>query len=73
VKLLDQFIAQTAKKPTEWTSQDIQHYLSYVEKRVNAGSVQKAVLKYAPATGRKRETSVKRDDLPDVERKNNTT
>jgi len=44
VKLLDQFIAQTAKKPADWTSQDIQHYLNYVEKRVNAGSVQKAAL-----------------------------
>jgi hypothetical protein len=44
VKLLDQFIAQTAKKPAEWTSQDIQQYLNYVEKRVNAGSAQKTAL-----------------------------
>ena len=72
MKLLDQFIAQTAKKPTEWTSQDIQHYLNYVEKRVNTGSVQKAVFGMHPRPDDS-ETSVKRDDLPDGVRKNSNT
>jgi hypothetical protein len=44
VKLLDQFIAQTGKKPTEWTSQDIQKYLHYVKTQVTAGSLHKTYL-----------------------------
>ena len=41
MKLLDQFIAQTAKKPAEWASQDIQQYLNYVGKRMSTGSARK--------------------------------
>jgi hypothetical protein len=31
MKFLDQFISQTGKQPTDWTSQDIQKYLDYVK------------------------------------------
>ena len=33
MKLLEQFIAQTGRQPADWTSQDIQKYLHYVEKQ----------------------------------------
>jgi hypothetical protein len=29
--LLDQFIAQTGKQPSDWTDQDIQKYLDYLK------------------------------------------
>ncbi len=31
MELLDQFISQTGKQPTDWTSQDIVKYLDYVK------------------------------------------
>lgn len=34
MKLLDQFVSQTGRKPTEWTHQDIQKYLDYVKEHV---------------------------------------
>lgn len=33
MQLLDQFIAETGRQPANWTSQDIQKYLLYVEKQ----------------------------------------
>jgi hypothetical protein len=38
MKLLDQFIAQTGKQPSNWTSQDIQGYLNYVSAQVTEGT-----------------------------------
>jgi len=35
MKLLDQFITKTGKQPADWTKQDIQKYLGYVEKHVS--------------------------------------
>jgi hypothetical protein len=32
--LLDQFIAQTGKQPSDWTDQDIQKYLDYLKAHV---------------------------------------
>jgi hypothetical protein len=32
--LLDQFISQTGRQPAEWTGQDIQSYLDYVQAHV---------------------------------------
>ena len=34
MKLLDQFISQTGRQPTDWTSRDIQKYLDYVKAHV---------------------------------------
>jgi hypothetical protein len=34
MQLLDQFIAQIGKLPTDWTSQDVQIYLDYVKTQV---------------------------------------
>jgi hypothetical protein len=31
MQLLDQFISQIGKQPTDWTSQDAQIYLDYVK------------------------------------------
>jgi hypothetical protein len=41
MKLLDQFISQTGKQPTDWTSQDIQKYLNYVKAQVTKVAVSK--------------------------------
>ncbi|MDA8423783.1 MAG: hypothetical protein M0Z89_10660 [Nitrospiraceae bacterium] len=38
MKLLDQFISQTGKQPSDWTSQDIQKYLNYVKEQVMEAS-----------------------------------
>ena len=34
MKLLDQFISQTGRQPTDWTSRDIQKYLDYIKAHV---------------------------------------
>jgi hypothetical protein len=34
MKLLEQFISQTGKQPTDWTSADIQEYLDYIKAHV---------------------------------------
>jgi hypothetical protein len=32
--LLDQFIEQTGKQPTDWNSQDIENYVNYIQAHV---------------------------------------
>lgn len=39
MKMLDQFISQTGKKPADWTSQDILRYLEYITARATEGQV----------------------------------
>ena len=34
MKHLDKFISQTGKKPPDWTEQDIQKYLDYLQTHV---------------------------------------
>jgi hypothetical protein len=41
MKLLDQFISQTGKQPSDWTNQDIQKYLVYVKEHVTEVTVSK--------------------------------
>lgn len=41
MKLLEQFIAKTGRQPANWTSQDIQKYLHYVETEVAEADVLK--------------------------------
>ena len=41
MKLLDQFITQTGKQPSDWTSDDMQQYLDYVKAQVTEATVSK--------------------------------
>ena len=34
MELLDQYIAQTGKQPSDWTTQDIERYLDYVREHI---------------------------------------
>jgi hypothetical protein len=34
MQLLDQFITQTGKQPPDWTSEDMQRYLDYIQAHV---------------------------------------
>ncbi len=38
MKLLDRFVSQTGKQPTDWTSRDIEKYLEYIKAHITEGS-----------------------------------
>jgi len=44
MKLLDQFISQTGKKPPDWTKRDIQKYLDYVRAHVTDATASKNMI-----------------------------
>jgi len=39
MEFLNQFIVRTGRQPAEWTSQDIQNYVNYVQAQVADGTV----------------------------------
>jgi hypothetical protein len=41
MKLLDQYISQTGKKPLDWTKRDIQKYLDHVKAHVTEAPASK--------------------------------
>jgi hypothetical protein len=43
MKLLDQFILQTGKKPPIWSKQDIEKYLDYVKAHVSEVTFSKKI------------------------------